>query len=192
MEKLEIIKKAWRVYYDGMLSIDFNMGYTDIDEIPVVYAESANKAKVNRGESFYYDLPNGYPASYLDLKVKRAKGMDIVKFKDVEYKRWEIKEMEKKDEIIKERKEWLDKFSDNSLFYIQNGYVGNSVLWWAKDSKGYTTNIEDAHKFTKKEIQKSFIESKREEDRIWFVEHVEKHIKKHVDGQYLSNEFCLF
>jgi len=32
------------------------------------------------------------------------------------------------------------------LYYIQNVYVGNAILWWAIDSKGYTTDIGKAGK----------------------------------------------
>ncbi len=40
------------------------------------------------------------------------------------------------------------------LYLIQNGYVGNSMLFWRLEGKGYTTEIEQAHRFTLKEAKK--------------------------------------
>lgn len=31
--------------------------------------------------------------------------------------------------------------------------VGNCVLWWAKDAKGYTCNLDEAHHYTEAEIR---------------------------------------
>ena len=38
---------------------------------------------------------------------------------------------------------------DEEMYYIQNGFSGNAVVWWAKDSKGYTSNLNEAGKYTK-------------------------------------------
>ena len=35
------------------------------------------------------------------------------------------------------------------MYYIQNGYVGNAILWWAENSRGYTTDFTKAGKYTK-------------------------------------------
>lgn len=190
--KIKTIKKAWVVYHDDMFSNNPNNGYPSLGEIPVVYAENRNMAKVCGGESKYFDMPNGEPVRYIDLKAKRRKGLDIVKYKGGEMKRFMVKEMEEENRKINERAGWLEKFDDKSCFYVQNGYVGNSVLWWAKGCSGYTTDIDKAERFSKKDIEEMFLKSKRDEDRVWVAEHVEGHIKKHVDGQYLSNEFCLY
>ena len=40
-------------------------------------------------------------------------------------------------------------------YYIHNkanGYVGNSMVWWAKDHHGYTCDIRQAHVFDKSEL----------------------------------------
>lgn len=48
---------------------------------------------------------------------------------------------------------------------LQNGYVGNSVLWWKRGMRGYTTNIDKAHIFTEEE---AFSQHKvRNEDKPW-------------------------
>lgn len=36
-------------------------------------------------------------------------------------------------------------------YYLRNGFVGNDFLFWRKNKAGYTTNIDDAHIFTKQE-----------------------------------------
>jgi len=41
-------------------------------------------------------------------------------------------------------------------FYLQDKrqYVGNDILWWAKDGKGYTTDVSEAEVFTKERALK--------------------------------------
>ncbi len=77
------------------------------------------------------------------------------------------------------------------LYYIQNGYVGNAILWWAIDSKGYTTEIEKAGKHTKEQAKQII---QRPEDRAWECNYVDKNLKAHkriIDGQYLDIKKCL-
>jgi len=76
-------------------------------------------------------------------------------------------------------------------YYIQNGWVGNSVLWWGIDSKGYTTEIDKAGRFTKQQAN-SIIQ--RPEDKAWECNHVDKNLKAHkktIDCQYLNSKYCL-
>jgi nitrogen fixation-related uncharacterized protein len=77
------------------------------------------------------------------------------------------------------------------LYYIQNGYIGNAVLWWGIDSKGYTTDFEKAGKYTKEEAKRII---QRPEDRAWECNYVDKNIKARkliIDGQYLDSKKCL-
>lgn len=40
------------------------------------------------------------------------------------------------------------------MYYVRNaGFVGNAFIWWAKDRSGYTTDINNAHKFTLEEAK---------------------------------------
>lgn len=41
-------------------------------------------------------------------------------------------------------------------FFIQDSrvYVGNCIMWWRAEGKGYTTDISDAGRFTKEEAEK--------------------------------------
>lgn len=50
----------------------------------------------------------------------------------------------------------------NELYVVHNGIVGNTLCWWRQGRAGYTTKLEEAHKFTQKEIDS---QSWREEDR---------------------------
>jgi hypothetical protein len=80
------------------------------------------------------------------------------------------------------------------LYYIQNGYVGNAILWWGIDSKGYTTNFAEAGKYTYAEAKEII---KRPQDRAWLCSYVDKNEKAKkliIDGQYLDrnkNGVCL-
>ena len=77
------------------------------------------------------------------------------------------------------------------LYYIQSGYVGNAILWWALESKGYTTEIIKASKFTKEEAKEII---KRPQDIAWECNHVDKTIKAHktvIDVQYLNSKHKL-
>lgn len=81
--------------------------------------------------------------------------------------------------------------SKEKLYYIQNGWVGNAVLWWGKDSHGYTTEIDKAGKFTKEETKKII---QRPEDIAWECNHVDANLKAHklvIDGQYLNQRYKL-
>ncbi len=43
-------------------------------------------------------------------------------------------------------------------FYIQNvgaGYLGNSPIWWGKNGCGYTQWLDEAHRFTSDEADKT-------------------------------------
>lgn len=69
------------------------------------------------------------------------------------------------------------------LFYVQDArsYVGNSVVWWCPDSRGYTINLDKAGKYTAKEVA-----TMRDTDVPWPVEAVDKVRSYHVDSQYLD------
>jgi hypothetical protein len=80
---------------------------------------------------------------------------------------------------------------NEKLYYIQNGYVGNAILWWAVDSKGYTTEIEKAGKFTKEEAKKII---QRPCDVAWECTHVDNCVEAHkhvIDMQYLNSKKSL-
>jgi hypothetical protein len=69
------------------------------------------------------------------------------------------------------------------LYYVQDArwYVGNCVLWWALDHKGYTCEIDRAHVFTETELSRA----SRDTDVAWPKAEVDLLISRHVDMQKL-------
>lgn len=77
--------------------------------------------------------------------------------------------------------------SQPKLYYIQNlraGYVGNSVLFWGHDSKGYTCNAEDAGVYTEEEAHR-ICGNRPTVDRMLLKSAVDKHWRRHFDAQDL-------
>ncbi len=79
-------------------------------------------------------------------------------------------------------------------FYKTNGYVGSSVLFWAIDGLGYTTNIDLAHVYTREEMQ-------RDVDKGWLrdkdefplcADDVEAFSQWRVDCQYVEKTYPEF
>lgn len=84
-----------------------------------------------------------------------------------------------------------DKGVNQELYYIQNGYVGNAICWWRIDSKGYTTDIREAGKYTKEEAKQII---QRPQDIAWLCKHVDNNEaakKVVVDVQYLKKRYRL-
>lgn len=70
-------------------------------------------------------------------------------------------------------------------YYIHSGdYVGNAMLWWALDSKGYTTDLDKAQKFSLDEA-KLILNNKRG-DVAYSVDYINHRTSKTVDMQYIS------
>ena len=69
------------------------------------------------------------------------------------------------------------------LYYVQDRrtFVGNCILWWAKDHKGYTCHLHKAHVFTEEEVKKLH----RETDIPWPYEIVHEAASMQVDCQRL-------
>jgi hypothetical protein len=74
-------------------------------------------------------------------------------------------------------------------FYMQNGFVGNDILWWKKGRAGYTTDITQAHIFTKEEAVGQ--NKMRHEDIPWPAEYIEARFKIVIDGQSLDRAEAL-
>jgi hypothetical protein len=181
VDKLPIVEKAWHVYHDDMVKKAAEYYYS-VEDTPIVYAETVNKAKSKASEPYNWSIDDREP-TYLDLKVKRARNYDKISYAG------EIMSRNKAKRELKKIKRFLKLLNlpENDYFYVQDrrNYVGNAVLWWAKDGKGYTTDLTKAHKYTKDEIISDFTDS-RETDIIWIGSHVEKAIRSYVDAQYLD------
>lgn len=75
------------------------------------------------------------------------------------------------------------------LYYIQNeGYCGNALFWWGPNSKGYTTDIRKAGKYTYEQA-KSICQ--RDEDHAYPCEYIDGLLEAQkliIDCQYVSRE----
>lgn len=73
-------------------------------------------------------------------------------------------------------------------YYIQDtrSYVGNAVVWWRHQGKGYTTNIDEAGLFTRQRAAR--IQANRATDKAWPEEAVQSAIRRYVDAQGLSED----
>lgn len=69
------------------------------------------------------------------------------------------------------------------LYYMQDKrqYVGNSMLWWAKEDRGYTCDIKNARLFTMAEAKER---THRETDILWPQKYIEARISHHIDMQH--------
>ncbi|TCS35839.1 hypothetical protein EDC30_109138 [Paucimonas lemoignei] len=77
------------------------------------------------------------------------------------------------------------------LFYLQDSrsYVGNDVLWWAKDGNGYTTDLSKAHVYTKAEALA--LHESRETDIPWPKSYIDGKTRPAVDMQYIKRSEAL-
>ena len=78
-----------------------------------------------------------------------------------------------------------------SQFYLQDSrtFVGNDVLWWAKDGKGYTTDLRKAEKFTKDEALRTH--QMRHSDIPWPCAYIDARTRPAVDFQYIKRAEAL-
>jgi hypothetical protein len=79
----------------------------------------------------------------------------------------------------------------SELFYLQDSrsYVGNDMLFWAKDGKGYTTDMRLAEVYTKDEAVQQH--HRRETDIPWPKEYIDARTRPAVDMQHVSRAAAL-
>lgn len=53
-------------------------------------------------------------------------------------------------------------------YFMQCGWSGNNALWWRAGKCGYTTDLDDAHRFDEKSARGQ--EAMRDEDKAWPVD----------------------
>jgi hypothetical protein len=161
-----LLEKAYRVY----------SGHPDNGEI--VHAESVGQAKARLT----------YIDNYVNLKAKRVKEEDLVDYGGKAITREYAELLIKRDA----RLERMRGLPEDEMYLVQDNrqYVGNSVLWWALGGSGYTTNIDNAQRYTKFEVIEQFGKG-RESDIIWLESHVLKAVKRHVDVQGLDRDFSV-
>lgn len=65
-------------------------------------------------------------------------------------------------------------------YYIRNlGYVGNCLLWWRKESSGYTCDLREAGQFTEGEAL-GIIRVRNGEDIAYPVSEIDSRAQLHV------------
>jgi hypothetical protein len=170
--ELVIIKKAWEVKDPTIWESE-----SSDDNWQTVYAETVGEAKSQCSEK----------DKFLNIKARRTKLSDIVLFEGYEIARGHLLRKIADEGRKEQRRNSVLKFPETEMFYIQNGYVGNSVMWWGVGGAGYTSDITKAQKYTRTEVLGSFVNG-RKEDRIWAASHIETKIKQHVDCQGLDSE----
>jgi len=81
--------------------------------------------------------------------------------------------------------------SNQNEFYLQDSrnYVGNDVLWWAKDGAGYTTDLRNAHIYTKDQAVSKHRE--RESDIPWPKYYIDNKTRPAVDMQVIRIDDAL-
>ncbi|MFI9653940.1 hypothetical protein ABGV17_04310 [Guyparkeria sp. GHLCS8-2] len=77
------------------------------------------------------------------------------------------------------------------LYYLQDSrtFVGNDVMWWAKDGKGYTTDLRKAHVFTKEAAVRQH--NDRETDIPWPKDYIDARTRPAVDHQHVDQDVAL-
>lgn len=180
---MKILKKAYIVWHSGMISDHPEEGYR-IDEIPPVFAESHAQAKSKSTLHLEYEIDGREPI-WTDLKVKRAFGADLVEFMGAEVPRHRANA--KKERIQRESQIQNEiNSSDSDFFYLQTGVIGNCLVFWALNGRGYTCHLDQAHLFSKEEaIQRS--RNIRQSDRFWEEDAVNSAASLQVDHQKLSS-----
>lgn len=76
-------------------------------------------------------------------------------------------------------------------YYIQNtnqGYLGNAIVFWAKNSRGYTADLNNSHKFTYEEAKK-ICTNNPEKNKAWPVSYIDGNSGNQTvtDCQYLDS-----
>jgi len=76
-------------------------------------------------------------------------------------------------------------------FYLQDSrsYVGNDMMFWAKGSNGYTTDLRKAEVYTK--AQAVAQHQSRESDIPWPKDYIDAKTRPAVDMQYVKREEAL-
>lgn len=79
----------------------------------------------------------------------------------------------------------------SDLYYLQDNrsYVGNDILFWAKDGSGYTTDISKAETYTKEDAISHH--QSRESDVPWPKDYIDARTRPAVDMQYVEIELAL-
>ena len=78
-----------------------------------------------------------------------------------------------------------------SEYYLQDnrGSVGNDMMWWAKDGKGYTTDIDRAEVFSEFEAMQQH--ESRSTDVPWPKDYIDSRTTRVVDIQHVDRSVAM-
>lgn len=187
--KFDIVKKAWHVYHLGMIGPSPEC-YHAPDETPVVYASTAGEAKAQATAPVDFSLPDGGVPKFTDLLCIRARNHDIVIFNNQQIERYHADHEVLRNAWVNKRRNQVLKYPEETLFYVQNGFVGNAPLFWGLNSRGYTCNIANAQKYTRAEILERFVDG-RDIDKIWPAYHIESNLIQVVNSQSIDGNLMI-
>jgi hypothetical protein len=79
----------------------------------------------------------------------------------------------------------------SDLFYLQDSrqVVGNDMLWWRENGKGYTTDLREAATFSRDDAQR--MHDARETDIPWPKGYIDARTRPAVDVQYCKRDDAL-
>ena len=175
-QKYEIVEKAYCLNPK-------NINFPDIPQDEIYYG---TRGQVKQQALIDHDacklLSTGEYLSFKTIQVSRKPQHDKIMFGDKIVKRYQIEELE--------RLENIKHLAKDRIYVVQDrrSYVGNAVVWWGINGKGYVCDINKAHKYTYDELQKF---QPRDTDIIWDYEHVMTASKLIIDAQNLQKEFSL-
>ncbi|TEA78683.1 hypothetical protein ERE07_09825 [Allopusillimonas ginsengisoli] len=77
------------------------------------------------------------------------------------------------------------------LFFLQDSrsYVGNDMLFWAKDGNGYTTDLRKAEIYTREQAQAQH--NSRPTDIPWPKQYIDARTRPACDMQYVNRDDAL-
>lgn len=72
---------------------------------------------------------------------------------------------------------------------LEHGPIGNSRVWWRPRSCGYTTDLDDAGRYTEEQARR-IVEGARGNEVAWPVELVETAASRHVRSDLPLDRFA--
>lgn len=139
----KIVEKAFFVFHPGMIGYGPEIA-NSIDETEVVYGKTASNAKSNATEWKNWEIVEGVPPKYTDLKCRRAQLYDKISYKDRIIKRKEF-------EYEKSKEKHNDKLNqillDETIKYC---YIYKRGSYYMPNYCGYTSFIHQAGVYEKK------------------------------------------
>ena len=92
------------------------------------------------------------------------------------------------EKAYQKRVKAIQALPDNTMFYWQSyGYVGNLLNLWRIGNAGYTTDIEEAQKYTKEQTLGQ-LACRRDQDDFWLVDDLIPAAKLTVDHQNVKGK----